>query len=157
NAPIPEPAMKRINAARSSVLVARRRMRLCLELLEERLAPAAGELLYQATGSMALLLRASGSNIQVVYADSPSTVLASRSLFEITDGIHIVGNGFNVGLTIDVGVPQVRGGIFFDAGSGTNTLTGPGVDSTWHVTGPGAGYLGSPDFLRFAGVENLTG
>src|SRR5262249_32984497 len=118
---------------RSRSLPSRRQMRLILERLEERLAPAAGQLLYPATRSMALLLRAAGSDIQVVYADSPSTVLASRSLLEITDGIRIVGNGYNVNLTIDLGVPRVRGGIFFDAGSGTNTLTGPTVDTTWHV------------------------
>src|SRR5262249_49491765 len=39
----------------------------------------------------------------------------------------------------------------------TNTLTGPTLDTTWHVTGPDAGDLRGPSFLRFGGVENLTG
>jgi hypothetical protein len=52
-------------------------------------------------------------------------------------------------------VPALAGGILFEGGSGTNTLLGPGRDTTWHVIGAGAGDVSSPSFFRFTGIENL--
>jgi hypothetical protein len=52
---------------------------------------------------------------------------------------------------------MVAGGIVFEGGTGTNTLVGPGVDTTWHVTSAGAGDVAGPSFVGFTGIENLVG
>ncbi len=44
-----------------------------------------------------------------------------------------------------------------EGGSGTNTLIGPAVDTTWDITGPGSGNMDGPGSLRFSGVTNLEG
>ncbi|MCI0464745.1 MAG: hypothetical protein L0Z62_48090, partial [Gemmataceae bacterium] len=133
-----------------------RRPRLVVERLEDRLAPA-GDLLFRATNATPLTLRVVGEDFQIVDSEAPFTVLASSPLAAITAGVRIEGADFDLHLTVDASVPQVRGGIRFDAGTGTNTLAGLGVDSTWHVIGPGAGHLHSPDWLSFTGVTNLRG
>ncbi|MCU0962996.1 MAG: hypothetical protein MUF48_23120, partial [Pirellulaceae bacterium] len=46
--------------------------------------------------------------------------------------------------------------VHYEGGAGAgDTLAGPGVDSTWDVTGPGTGTVNGT--MHFAGVENLTG
>ena len=40
------------------------------------------------------------------------------------------------------------------AGSGTDTMVGPNVASTWNITGANAGNVGN---VTFSGIENLTG
>jgi len=52
-----------------------------------------------------------------------------------------------------VGLPGPRS-VLLDGGAGTDTLIGPAVDSTWTLTGDGAGTLHG---VTFAGFENLTG
>src|SRR5262245_20514269 len=133
-----------------------RRVPLGLEPLEDRVTPT-GDLWYQAGGAEDLTLRRSGDDLQVVDTNRLSVVRASKPLGQITDGVRIEGNGFDVNLTVDASVSRVAGGIRFDAGAGTNALLGPGIDSTWHVTGPGAGWLRSPEFFQFSGVERLVG
>jgi hypothetical protein len=133
-----------------------RRPRLVVERLEDRIAPA-GDLLFRATDATPLTLRVVGEDFQIVDSEASFTVLASSPLAAITAGVRIEGASHDLHLTIEASVPQVRGGIQFDAGTGTNTLAGPGVDSTWHVTGPGAGHLHGPDWLSFPGVTNLRG
>ena len=54
-------------------------------------------------------------------------------------------------------MPTVDGGILFDGGAGANRLIGPEAATTWHVSGSGSGDLGGSSFVRFAGVEGLTG
>ena len=44
--------------------------------------------------------------------------------------------------------------VSFDGGGGTDTVRGPAVDTTWLVTGAGAGTVGA---VTFSGVEHLTG
>ena len=44
--------------------------------------------------------------------------------------------------------------VIFDGGAGIDIIRGPPADSTWTVTAPGTGTVGS---LSFAGVENLVG
>src|SRR5262245_13715173 len=132
------------------------RVPLGLELLEDRITPT-GDLWFQASGAEALTLRLSGEDLQIIDTGDPSQVRASRPLSAITTGVRIEGNGYDVGLTIDASLPQVPGGVLFVGGSGTNTLTGPGRDTTWRVTGAGEGHLGDPGFVRFTGIENLTG
>jgi hypothetical protein len=133
-----------------------RSIRLHREQREDRITPAGG-LLHQALDDTPLLLRRSGTDLQIVKADEPSVLLAARALGDITEGVTVAGNGHSVALTVDASVPPVSGGILFAGGSGTNELIGPGVDTNWHVTGPDAGDRGGVSFLRFTGVENLTG
>lgn len=52
-----------------------------------------------------------------------------------------------------VGLPGPRS-VLLDGGAGTDTLIGPAIDSTWTLTGDGAGTLHG---VTFAGFENLTG
>src|SRR5205814_2021544 len=42
----------------------------------------------------------------------------------------------------------------WQGGAGTDTLTGPSVDTTWNLTGPNSGTVAG---IAFAGMENLTG
>src|SRR5262245_866632 len=105
-----------------------------------------------------LTLRVDGTNVQVVDSANASRVLASESLANITNGVQISGNGFDVNLTVDSSIPAIQGGIVFTGGSGTNTLSGPAADTIWHVTGPGSGDLTSGLVtVQFTGVEHLTG
>ncbi len=129
--------------------------RIVLEWLEERIL-LSEDLLYSAVDNRPLTLRAIGDSIQVVPTEDPSTVLASRPISLVSSGLEISSAGYGVNLTIDTSVPQVPGGILFD-GSGSSTLSGPGVDSTWTVTGAGDGWLGSAGYVEFQGVENLVG
>jgi hypothetical protein len=134
----------------------RRHARLCFEALEVRTLLDAS-LTYQAAADTPLTLRLAASELQIVDSTNPSTVFASESLANLTDGVLVEGNGFNVNLTVDSGVPQVPGGVLFAGGSGTNTLVGPGRNTAWRITGAGEGSLGGPGFVSFMGVENLTG
>ncbi len=85
-------------------------------------------------------------------------MLASTAVANIRNGVVISGNGQNLNLTIDASVPtNLGGGILFDGGTGTTTLIGPDRDTTWDITGPGAGDLGGAAFVRFTGVANLLG
>src|SRR5262245_2737741 len=132
------------------------RQHLTLEILEERLAPA-GNLLYTATDPAPLTLRLSGGTIEVANTTT-SGVLASKALADITSGVLIQGSSFNVNLTIDDSVPLVNGGVQFVGGSGTNTLIGPDVATTWNLTGTGAGTAtAGANVVTFTGVENLRG
>ena len=49
------------------------------------------------------------------------------------------------------GIGQISGG------TGTNNLTGPAVNTTWDITGPGSGHMESPGSLQFSGITNLHG
>lgn len=126
--------------------------KLTAELLESRRL-LTGDLFFQATGSGDLLLQLSGDTLQVV--DTSSTVLASKSLDEITEGVLIEGNAYDVQLTIDASVPIITGGIQFIGGTGTNTLIGPDADTDWILDGSGSGSFGSGN--RFNGVEWIVG
>src|SRR5262249_10519340 len=101
-----------------------RRVRLGLELLEERITPV-GDFRFQASGAGALTLRQAGGDLQIVDTDAPSVVQAAKPLSDITGGVRIEANGFNVNLTIDASVPQVVGGITFAGSGGATTPTPP--------------------------------
>src|SRR5262249_22549616 len=135
----------------------RRGVRLFLETLEARIAPAASPLVYDARDATPLLLRASQDAIQIVNLDAPTQVLASQPRAAIAGGVWVEGEGAGVTFAIDSSVPQLPGGIHFVGGSGTNTLIGPAVDTTWHITAPGAGDLDGPGFVQFSGVTNVRG
>ena len=79
-----------------------------VETLEDRIAPAG--LQYTAIDTTPLALRLTGPDLQVVNTTSPSQVLASAALSDITSGVRIEGAGFDVNLTIDASVPLVGGG-----------------------------------------------
>ena len=112
-----------------------------IQRLEDRTLLSAA-MLFQAIDATPLTLQVAETELQVVDTNSPETVLASAVLSELTAGVTIAGNGYDVDLTIDVSVPAVSGGILFAAGTGTNRLFGPGGDQTWNVTGDGAGDIG---------------
>ena len=120
---------------------------LAVELLEERLAPAGG-LLYEATTAAPLTLRLTGNTLEVVNTNT-SGVLASKALADITTGVRIEGDGFNVNLTIDDSVPVVPGGVVFAGGAGTNTLIGPDALTTWNLNGADLGTLTSGPCVTF--------
>jgi hypothetical protein len=71
--------------------------------------------------------------------------------------VQVRGNGHAVNLTVDQSSQAIADGVTFLGGTGPNRLTGPGGDRIWQITGPGAGWVGHPGFVRFDGVENLLG
>jgi len=94
--------------------------------------------------------------IQIVdqHAVNPgSRVLASQALAD-TSSVLIQGSDQNDSLTIDASVVAMGLPIDFIGGGGSDTLVGPGVDSSWNVKGAKARTLGS---VTFSGVENLIG
>lgn len=126
-----------------------------LETLESRITPT-GQLQYHAADATPLTLRLVGDQLQIVDSNDPFHLLATQALAD-TGHVLIAGDGYDVDLTIDDSMPQLEVGIFFDGGSGSNTLFGPGYDVDWHVTGPNAGDLRGPGYVSFYGVENLAG
>ncbi|MFO0930932.1 MAG: hypothetical protein U0736_28540, partial [Gemmataceae bacterium] len=135
--------------------LARRSDGLTLEALEERLAPAANPLFYQAVADAPLQLTLVNGQLRVVDPTDAQIVLAAQPA-ATTGQVVIRANGHAVRLTIDASVPRLAGGIAFD-GSGNSTLVGPAGDQTWHVTGSGSGDLGGPGFVTFTGVRQLVG
>ncbi|NLX96068.1 MAG: hypothetical protein GXY83_07820, partial [Rhodopirellula sp.] len=125
-----------------------------MELLEDRFL-LAGNLLFQATGPGTVMLRLSGGDVQIVDTATAATVLASKPLGEITEGVRIEGNTFDVYLTIDASTPPIPGGIEFAGGAGTNTLTGPDVPTDWSIDAPDSGSFSGVN--TFSGVERLIG
>lgn len=124
-----------------------------LECLEDRRLLAGG-LLFQANESLAVTLRLAEGTVQIVETSEPATILASKPLAEITAGVRIEGNAFDVSLTMDGSLSAIAGGIQFVGGTGTNSLTGPNVATDWLITGPGSGSFG---VTTFTGVESLVG
>ena len=57
-------------------------------------------------------------------------------------------------LTIDGSIVAADVHITFNGGAGFDTVRGPPADSTWNITGSGAGTVGT---ITFADVENLVG
>jgi len=131
----------------------RRSRHLALETLEERVTPASFR--YDAVDAAPLTLWLDSGRLQVVDTDDLS-VLADYALGDVDD-LTIGGNGFDVTLTLDSSVPTVPGGILFESGTGATTLLGPVTDTTWNINGVDAGYVNSPGYFSFTGVENLTG
>src|SRR5262245_23286622 len=95
-------------APRGSNVPARR---VLIEHLEDRLMLDSRSLLYQAADARPLLLQLSGDRAEIVNADSPSEIIVSRPLRDISSGVRIDGAGYDVRLTIDRSVPQIPGGI----------------------------------------------
>ena len=85
-------------------------------------------------------------------SSSETRIVTSRAVSE-TNAVQIIGSDHDDRLTMDVSalgsVP-----ISFHGGLGIDTLVGPVVDTTWTVSGLGAGTLSN---FAFTGVENLTG
>lgn len=128
-----------------------------IEQLEDRIALDANGLFWQAVDATPLLLREANDQLQIVNRDAPGQVLAAVPVGAVTGGVVIEGASQDVSLTIDASVPVLPGGVLFRGGTGSNTLIGPAVDTRWHITGPGMGDLGGPNFVRFSGVDNLVG
>src|SRR5436190_17481482 len=82
------------------------------EILEVRVL-LSSTLTYQASANSTLTLTQSGSDLQLVDSAHPSTILAHETAGNITGGVQIFGNQFDVTLTVDAGVTQVTGGITF--------------------------------------------
>jgi hypothetical protein len=140
-----------------------RRPRHVLEPLEPRVLLSA-DLSYIALADTDVTLRVEDVGgtemLQLVDSNDPSLILASESLSEIDGssgfGARIDANGHAVNLTLDDSVQggRVRGGIVFDGGDGTSSVTGPEGGATWRITGDGAGQVGD---LAFIGVEQVVG
>ena len=85
------------------------------------------------------------ATVDGVATSRPLSSVASVTV-DGTDGNDALDLG---GLGAPLDVPVV-----FNGGPGFDTVRGPPADSTWTITGPGAGSVGA---LTFADVENLTG
>ena len=129
------------------------------EPLEPRILLAANlDFLASASTPQQLTLLADSTRVQIVASNDPSQVLASELLANITGGVRVAGNGFDLQLTIDASLPAIAGGVAFDGGTGVNTLIGPAANATWTVPGTNTGTLAYENAaVQFTGVENLTG
>lgn len=142
-----------------------------LELLESRfllsmspLVPEdrTGVLFSGGTGDDSLYLRINNANHLEYSLDGDSYLSGFGGVpLEITPGFEItvdLGSG-NDSLAVDstliVALEHYDGRLFYSGGEGSNTLFGPGLDSTWTVSGADAGVLGSR--IHFTRVGNLIG
>ena len=80
-------------------------------------------------------------------------VVTTRPLDEVSS-LRITGGDADDAFTIDASVAALEIDVLFDGGAGSDTLIGPAPDTTWSVTGAGAGTVSG---ISFAGIENLTG
>jgi len=78
-------------------------------------------------------------------------VATTKALADVTS-LSITGGAGGDAISVDVGALTLP--ISVDGGAGDDTLNGPAADSTWNITGAGAGSLGS---TTFAGFEHLVG
>ena len=80
-------------------------------------------------------------------------VTTSRALADTPDGLAVMGGAGNDSFAID---PSAAGvvPVTFDGGAGTDTVFGPSDDTTWSITGVGAGHAAGVTFLH---VEWLRG
>ena len=75
---------------------------------------------------------------------------ARRAASQVTElSITAAGNGTNTLAFGGVPIP-----VSYTGGTGIDRILGPATDTTWYVTGAGAGHVGT---LTFAGVEQLVG
>ena len=79
-------------------------------------------------------------------------VATTKLLSELTNGVAIVGGAGADTFTIGAAASAVP--VTFDGGAGNDSVVGPAADTTWNVTGAGAGAVGT---FTFANVETLTG
>ena len=86
----------------------------------------------------------------VVAVDGVASSRPSTSVTSLT----ITGTDAADALSIDGTVAALTLPIVFDAGTGVDTIRGPPADTTWSITGDGAGTVGN---VAFTGVENLVG
>ena len=78
------------------------------EVLEERTLLSSSLVFTAGAASpTSVTLRMDGTDVQVVDSANSSTVLASESLANITNGVQIAGNGFNVSLTVDSSITLI--------------------------------------------------
>src|SRR5262245_2179445 len=83
-----------------TVRKARPRQLLTVETLEDRTL-LDSSLSYQAVANTPLTLRQAGNELQVVDSTNNSVVLASELVANITGGVRIAGDHFDVALTVD--------------------------------------------------------
>src|SRR3989442_397216 len=133
-----------------------RRRRLLFEPLEPRLLLDALPLpltvdMPPLQADLTVRLDDGGQNVQVVEAKTAS-VVAEQPLSN-TSEVVVRGTAGDDRLTIDASVPASLP-IRFSGGLGADTLVGPNTDSTWVVTWPDEGHVGS---VAFSEVEHLVG
>ena len=95
----------------------------------------------------AISVATTGTDV-VVTVDGTATSRPAGSVASLT----ITGGDGADTLTIDAtaaGIP-----VAFDGGAGNDTVRGPPADSTWTISGAGAGTVGA---VTFTGVENVVG
>ena len=90
-----------------------------------------------------------GANL-VVTVDGTSD---SKALSSVSS-LSVSGGSGDDSFTIDSTLASAGIAISFDGGAGNDTLNGPSTDSTWNVTGAGAGDVGG---VAFSGFEHLAG
>ncbi|MCW2962871.1 MAG: Parallel beta-helix repeat, partial [Actinomycetia bacterium] len=99
------------------------------------------------SGTHSIVVGLSGGQVNVTIDGTTASRAASA-----VSGLALAGSAGDDTLTLDASASALS--IAFDGGSGVDMVVGPGSDTTWKVTGAGAG---SVDQLTFTGVENLVG
>ena len=98
------------------------------------------------TTTNVVTISASGSDLQVTV----DGVTSSRPIASVS-AVTIAGGALSDSLTI---ATPVSVSVTFNGGSGNDTVYGSPAETTWMITGVGAGYAGN---LSFSEVENLVG
>src|SRR5574341_1433064 len=132
----------------------KRRSSFTVEPLEPRLLLDAAPLVFNVDPAAAANFTVQVANADVQIVDNSSgNILLSQALAD-TSEVIVHGSSQVDTLTVDATAAASSLPIAFDGNAGDDTLRGPSLDSEWHITGSGAGSVGS---VAFTGVENLTG
>src|SRR5262249_7070974 len=105
------------------------------------------------SGAASYTVGRNGDDVQIVDGAS-GTVLQTKPLADTTAVMIRAADGVNTTLHTDSRGGTLPVPLTFVGGSGQDTLVGPNDNSTWEITGDGAGQVGG---VRFSGVENLVG
>ncbi|MEJ2723027.1 MAG: LEPR-XLL domain-containing protein [Deltaproteobacteria bacterium] len=150
--------IKRLTKRKNAAAAKKRRRKAFIEPLEPRLLLDAETLSYAAGAGSAvdLTLRLDDVTEELQLIDNVNQSLLQSQALADTIGVEIIGSDQDDTLRLDLDFDALFDSILmsFDGGLGWDTLIGPSVDSTWHITGEDSGTIGSVDFND---VENLSG
>src|SRR6185436_12403053 len=131
----------------------RRRQNVHIEPLEPRVLLDATplELITLTASDLSVRVDDSGAPTVQIIDNHTHSVISSRALAD-TSQVVITGSDADDSLTIDASAAALD--IAFAGGAGENSVLGANVDSTWNITGDGAGSVGH---LTFTNISNLVG
>ena len=119
---------------------------------------------YAATSALDLTVRveevAGVRSVRIVGSDNGEVVSKTKALVDMV-GVDIVitGSAQNDTLHLDSSLQGAGLKVRFDAGEGSDSITGPGFDTRWTLSTTGkvqASQIGGAEFLSATGVESIV-